>query len=117
MRHKLGDKARLLHISEAIIHIENFLTDIDFDNFNENKLVQSAVERHLEIIEEAVTTITDELKTKYSKVEWPSIKKFRNVIAHEYFGISTQIVWGVVFKEIPVLKQQIAEILIDLDNP
>jgi uncharacterized protein with HEPN domain len=33
MRGKLGDKVRLNHILEAIIEIESYLNDADFDTF------------------------------------------------------------------------------------
>ena len=71
----------------------------------------SAVERQLEIIGEAANSISDSLKEKYPGVDWKPIRRFRNVIVHEYFGVSSQILWGVIQKELPVLKVQISEII------
>ncbi len=115
MKHELGDKQRILHILDAIKDIEVFLQNFDFENFNNSKLHRSATERQLEIIGEATAAITDGLKSKYPKVEWQPIKGFRNVIAHEYFGVSIQILWGVVQKELPTLKIQMQQILSELD--
>lgn len=119
MKHSLGDRERLLHILEAIENIEQFLQSMGFDEFIGSKLHRAATERQLEIIGEATAAISDELKAKYSKIEWQPIKRFRNVIVHEYFGISIQILWGVVQKELPILKVQIQQIIKDLsqENP
>jgi len=36
MRHKIGDKARLKHIVDAIEEIESYIIDADFEKFMEN---------------------------------------------------------------------------------
>ncbi len=113
MKPELGDRVRLLHMVEAIGHIESFLTGYTFNDFEQSILHRSAVERQLEIIGEAATAISETVKLAHPEVDWQPIKRFRNVIVHEYFGLSRQIVWGVVQKELPVLKQQLLAILDD----
>ena len=39
------------------------------------------------------------------------IAGLRNVLAHEYFGINSDIIWDVVQNEVPVLRTRIARIL------
>lgn len=115
MRSNLGDRERLLHVIDAIAEIDTYLQGFDLPSFRLSTLHRSATERQLEIIGEAVTRISQDLKDKYPAVDWQPIKRFRNVIIPEYFGVSVQIVWGVVQKELPALKQQIMTILNDLD--
>jgi uncharacterized protein with HEPN domain len=104
-----------LHILDALQNIEDFLENFDFEVFNKSKLHRAATERQIEIIGEATAAISDTLKEKYPTIEWQPIKRFRNVIIHEYFGVSVQILWGVVQKELPKLKIQIQQILNDFD--
>ena len=111
MRPDLGDVQRLKHILDAISDVEDFLSGMNQFDFKESKLHISAVERQLEIIGEAANSISDSLKEKYSGVDWKPIRRFRNVVVHEYFGVSSQILWGVIQKELPVLKVQISEII------
>jgi uncharacterized protein with HEPN domain len=111
MRPELGDKQRLQHILDAIILIEQFLMEMDEDQFKNSHLHRSATERQLEIIGEASNAISEELKAKFPEVEWQPIRRFRNVIVHEYFGVSTRIIWGLVETELPVLKSQMERIL------
>jgi len=115
MKPELGDKQRILHILDALQNIEDFLENFDFEVFNKSKLHRAATERQIEIIGEATAAISDTLKEKYPTIEWQPIKRFRNVIIHEYFGVSVQILWGVVQKELPKLKIQLHQILNDFD--
>jgi uncharacterized protein with HEPN domain len=111
MKPELGDKQRVIHILEAINLIEEFLLDKNFQEFKTSKLHQSAVERQLEIIGEASSVISESVKNAFPEVDWKPIKSFRNIIANEYFGVSFQILWGVVEKELPLLKIQMMTIL------
>jgi len=111
MKNPLGDKQRLLHIHDAMENIFSFTKGLDELSYSSNIMVQSAVERQMEIIGEAVATISDELKEKHTDVEWYKIKAFRNVIAHEYFGISNKQVWNVICNDLPRLKTSIEKIL------
>lgn len=111
MKERHNDKVRLLHIYDAIINIESFTFGFDEKNYLSNTLVQSAVERQLEIIGEAASFVGNEIKDNYKDVEWNKIKAFRNVIAHEYFGVSSKQVWTVVCCELPSLKLAIERII------
>ena len=66
-----------------------------------------AILRNLEIIGEAVKHISDESKAQYPKIKWRKIGDFRNIVAHEYFGVSDEIVWDVIENEIPPLLEQV----------
>jgi uncharacterized protein with HEPN domain len=81
-----------------------------------SRFIKPAIDRQLEIIGEATAAISSDTKLKYPEIEWQPIKQFRNIIAHEYFGVSTQIVWGVVKKELPGLKIQIQRVIDQLEK-
>lgn len=66
-----------------------------------------AVLRNLEIIGEAAKHVSDETKTRYPQVKWRKIGDFRNIVAHNYFGVSDEIVWDVIENEIPPLLEQV----------
>ncbi|MBI2471021.1 MAG: DUF86 domain-containing protein [Planctomycetes bacterium] len=51
------------------------------------------------------------LLIKYSHIDWKGIVGLRNRIAHEYFDVSLDIIWHIIEKELPLLKNQIASIL------
>ena len=36
-------------------------------------------------------------------IEWDMAARFRDVIAHQYFGLDNQIVWDVVSSKVPAI--------------
>ena len=111
MRGKLGDKARLNYIWDAIIEVETYLMSSDFDEFMRNSMMRFACVKQMEIIGEAANHISDETKTKFSDIEWAQIIGMRNVFVHEYFGVDSQIVWEIIKNDLPILKKRIHEII------
>jgi len=63
-------KLYLKDILEAMKSIDEFIKEIDFDSFQHNDLVTSAVIRKLEIIGEAVKNIPKTLKQNNPTVPW-----------------------------------------------
>ena len=63
------------------------------------------------VIGEMVAKLSDEFKNSYSGVEWQKIKGFRNIVAHNYFGIDAEEVWQIIKNKIPILKSDIKWIM------
>ena len=42
------------------------------------------------IIGEAVSRLTEKFKQKENQIPWLKIKAFRNIVAHDYFGIDAE---------------------------
>jgi len=93
-----------------------YLCHSTYEDFINDRKTYSATIRELEIIGEAVSKLSDELKEQYPNVLWQQIKSFRNKLVHEYFGIDSVIVWDVVKNELPMLKSQIVDILRNLEK-
>lgn len=116
MKDNLSDKIRLLHILDAIQHIENFsLNRNKADIYNDFQL-RFSLERQLEIIGEAANHVTSVIHENNVEVEWPKIISFRNFLAHEYFGVDLELLWGIIIDNIPLLKKQISTILSQLES-
>jgi len=105
------DKFRLQHILEAIEHIEEFTLNVTESEYMNDIKLQAAVERKIEIIGEASKHLSDDLIQKYPNTEWLKIKAFRNIIVHEYFGVSQKIIWDSIKIRIPELKKTVLDIL------
>jgi len=90
-----------------------FVKDLSFEEFCNDRKTYSAVIREFEVIGEAVGKIPEELKQKHSDVEWQDIKEFRSLLIHEYFGIDLEIVWKIIQDDLPTLMEAIREILFE----
>ena len=109
---KRDDKVYLNDIFESINIIENFIGDMTEKEFSSNLLVHDAVIRRFEIIGEAASKISDQLKNNANDIEWGLMKDMRNKLIHEYFGVSSETIYQTVKEDLPFLKRQI-EILLN----
>jgi uncharacterized protein with HEPN domain len=70
------------------------------------------VSRALEIVGEAMKNVLDsDMLKNIIKPEWRDVVDFRNVVAHEYFGINADQIFDIVKKEVPFLAKELVELL------
>ena len=92
---------------DAIAAIEGFISGLDYPAFFADRKTYSATVRELEVIGEASGKISETLKAQHPEIDWRTIKDFRNVLAHEYFNINSEILWDIVQNKLEPLKNQI----------
>ena len=91
--------------------IESYLQGFDEASFQTDGKTQDAVIRQLEIVGEAATNLTIELRGENPQIPWQKITAVRNRSAHGYFTINLQIVWDIVQNDLPSLKTEVEKIL------
>ena len=100
----------LKHIRESIESIESYMEGYDKHFFDDRK-VQDAVIRRLEIIGEAVKNIPKEFTKKHKSIPWSEIARMRDKLIHKYFGVDLDLTFDVVKKDLPELKKNLDKIL------
>ena len=106
---KRTDKEYLKDILIACENIIEYIKNYNFDAFMKDRKTQDAVLRNIEIIGEAVKSISDNIKRRYPEIEWREIAKTRDKLIHSYFGVDLDVVWDIVTIDIPRLRQQIEQ--------
>jgi len=100
-------KKYLSDILRAIELIEQFtITTVNFDDYSSDLKTQSAVERQLGIIGEAVSKF-DKLLPELTLENARKIVGFRNRLIHTYDAVDSSIIWAIVKRHLAPLKEEI----------
>src|ERR1022692_2340991 len=75
------------------------------------ELLQTWVAHHLMIIGEACRALSADFRTTHPAEVRALAAGLRNVIVHEYFGIDLGVVWNVIERDLPALKERVRGIL------
>lgn len=67
--------------------------------------------RLIQTVGEACRKVSRELQDANPQVAWGEIVGFRNVLVHDYDELDEEIIWQVLAEELPILHQQITDIL------
>ena len=105
------DSHSLEAILDAISKIDSFIKIYsDPDSFYSDEKTFYAVMMNFIVIGEMVLRISEGFKDANPQIEWNRIKKFRNLVAHDYFGIDAEEVWQIITNDLPLLKSEIVKI-------
>jgi uncharacterized protein with HEPN domain len=103
-------------VLEAISRIEEYTSIFNSaDEFNADYRGFDATLMNFVVIGEMVGKLSEEFKNSNSDVEWQKIKGFRNIVAHDYFGIDAEEVWQIIKNKIPNLKSDINRIISEVE--
>lgn len=96
----------LMAILEAIGKIERFSAGFfSWQELKQDEKTYDACLMNFVIIGESVLRIEISFLESHPEMEWHKIRGFRNLIAHDYFGIDAEEVWDIIQNKIPELKQ------------
>ncbi|HOK37949.1 MAG TPA: DUF86 domain-containing protein [Bacteroidales bacterium] len=104
-------KTWLVDIKQAITEINLFLPDKkDFYAFQRDLKTKRAIERNIEIIDEAVNRII-KANPEFPITNARKIIDTRNRIIHGYDSVSEDIIWAIVVRELENLEAEVDELL------
>ncbi|MCG3166171.1 MAG: hypothetical protein POELPBGB_01947 [Bacteroidia bacterium] len=107
-----NNKLALLSMLEAIQKIEKFSSDLETWQDLKNDLESfDACLLNFVIIGEMVLRLEPDFMSSHPEIEWHKIRGFRNLVAHDYFGIDPEEVWGIIENKIPQLKTFITKFI------
>jgi len=91
--------------------IIKYVGEIPYQDLLQDEMRLEAIVRNFEIIGEAASKVPQDIREKYPFISWRKISDFRNVLAHEYFGIDYEIMWEIIKDKLPVLQKDIRKVL------
>ena len=103
------DGVYLQHVLECIARIEQY-TKAGRNEFMASTLIQDGVVRNLQTLGQSVLKLSEALRSAHPEVNWKSIIGLRNVLVHDYLGVSMVRIWEIVERDLPDLKLQLTAI-------
>ncbi|MBF0099346.1 MAG: DUF86 domain-containing protein [Desulfobacterales bacterium] len=104
-------KKLLFDINEAANSIFEYLGEKrDFSEYDKNKMLRRAVEREFEIIGEAMNKIL-KIDPEFPIKNARKIVDLRNLVIHGYDQVDNAIIWGIISRYLPSLRNEISELI------
>ena len=97
-------------------NVESYCEGLDQVTFEKNGLNYDATVRNIELIGEAATHISAEVRELYPNFPWRQVIATRNQLIHGYLGIDNDILWDIITENIPQLITELNEIKSSLDK-
>ena len=82
----------------------------------DDPVTQAAAQRWIEVLGEAASHVSEDLKLAHPEVAWREIIGVRLILAHGYFHVEHDIIGNIVSRAVPVLRAQLQKILLSLQD-
>jgi uncharacterized protein with HEPN domain len=105
------DKIRLRHIIAEAEEACAFAHNVSFAQFVGDRKTAKAIIRSVEVIGEAASAVSNELRQSHTDIPWKQIVGMRNRLIHAYFDIDYRTVWQTVKENLPPLIAKLKEIV------
>ncbi len=104
-------RLRIEDILDAAGRIERYVEGKDLDAFVSDDLTLDAVSRCFGIIGEAATHIPKEVVAAHPEIPWADMRAMRNVVVHQYFGVTSETLWKTAREDLPPLVEPLRKLL------
>ncbi len=105
-----NDLLYIEHILTSINKIEQYSSS-DKNAFMSSPIIQDAVIRNLEIIGEATKKLSSQFRQENPQVPWKQMAAMRDVLIHDYMGVDLKIIWNIIIRELPPVKNALNQII------
>ena len=102
-------------IIEHMSYAEDFVKDLAYEDFVDDKKTVLSVTKCIEVVGEATKHIPDSIREKYTEIPWRDLAGIRDRLVHGYFKVNLEIVWMTMTQEFPELRPKMEKALIDID--
>ena len=104
-------KYRITDILDSIKKIQNYVNQMEFDDFQKDGKTIDAVIRNFIVIGEAARNIPDEISAKYPNIPWRVMGDMRNFAVHEYWGVELSTIWKTIRDDLPPLVPSLNRVI------
>ena len=104
-------KYRLQHMLENAEEAISLIKGKTRDELKNERLLELALIRLVEVIGEAAAKISHDEYDNYSTIPWSQVVGMRNRLIHGYEEVDLNILWDTIELDLPVLVEELKKIL------
>jgi uncharacterized protein with HEPN domain len=104
-------RLRIEDILDAATRAQRYVGDMDLAAFEADDRTLDAVSRCFGIIGEAVARVPDDVIAAHPEIPWAEMRAMRNVVVHEYFGVTNETLWKTVREDLPPIIGPLRKLL------
>ena len=97
------DSAYLTYIETAVQECLEFVANLSFDQFFDNRKTRAATVWQICVIGEAANRLSENILQLAPEINWRQLIDMRNILIHQFHNIDYTIVWRVVRDHLPLL--------------
>lgn len=108
---KHEDRVRLRHMLDAALEIRQYVQTSKREDLDQDRKLVHSLVRLFEIIGEAASQVSEELREEVPEIPWFIIIGMRNRLIHAYFSINLDVVWSTSKDDVPSLIMELNKLL------
>jgi uncharacterized protein with HEPN domain len=105
------DSVRLRHMLDAARKAAQFSQGRSRSDLDANEMLALALVRLLEIIGEAASGISTDVRERCPEIPWSQVVSTRNRLIHGYYDMDLSIIWKIVTHDLPPLITELERII------
>jgi uncharacterized protein with HEPN domain len=104
------DFIRIRHMLDACREALGFAGGKSRSDLDKDRMLVLALVKEVEIIGEAASKVSPEIKSMYPEIPWSDMAFMRNRLIHAYFDVDLDVVWETIQKDLPDLMRKLQDI-------
>jgi uncharacterized protein with HEPN domain len=104
-------RLRVEDILDAATRAQRYVADMDLGAFAADERTLDAVSRCFGIVGEAATHVPKEIVAAHPEIPWADMRAMRNIVVHEYFGVTTETLWKTAREDLPTVIEPLRKLL------
>ncbi len=105
------DLIRMRHMLDAAREAMAFVQGRTRSELNRDRMLVLSLVKSIEIIGEAASRVSADIRAEYPEIPWSSTVAMRNRLIHAYFDIDLDRLWDTVTDDLPPLIAMLEKIV------
>ena len=106
-----SDQLRIRHMLDAAKEVVSFTKGRERSDLVNDRMLFLSLMSLYQIIGEAASHVSDELRREHPAIEWREASSMRNRLSHGYFDVDYNVMWDTAVENIPTLIAQLTPLI------